>query len=101
MNAVNDPPSFAAGPDQTVLEDSGVRSVANWATNLSVGPANESGQTLVFLASNNNNALFAVPPAVAANCTLTYTPAPDANGSATVLNTNAETGSVSEIARLP
>src|SRR5207249_2349285 len=44
----------------------------------------ESGQTLNFLASNNNNALFSAQPAIAVNGTLTYTPAPNANGSATV-----------------
>src|SRR5207244_2962815 len=81
---VDNAPSFTKGVDQTVLEDAGAKSVANWATNLSAGPANESGQALSFNVSNDNPALFAVQPAVASDGTLTFTSAPDANGSATV-----------------
>src|SRR5207244_10918133 len=81
---VDNAPSFTKGVDQTVLEDAGAKSVANWATNLSAGPANESGQALSFLVSNDNPALFAVQPAVASDGTLTFTGAPNANGSATV-----------------
>jgi hypothetical protein len=84
VNAVNDAPSFTKGPDQTVLEDSGAHSVSGWATGISAGPADESSQTVTFNVSNNNNALFSVQPAVASNGTLTYTGAPNANGSATV-----------------
>ena len=84
VTAVNDAPSFTKGADQTVLEDAGAQTVAGWATAISAGPANESGQTLNFIVSNNNNALFSVQPAIAANGTLTYTPAANANGSATV-----------------
>jgi hypothetical protein len=40
---------------------------------------------VTFLVNNTNPALFAVQPAVSADGTLTYTPAPDAFGSATVL----------------
>src|SRR5439155_26170783 len=41
ITAVNDVPSFTAGGDQTVLEDSGPASVPGWATALSNGPADE------------------------------------------------------------
>src|SRR5581483_3722553 len=82
--AVNDPPSFTAGPDQTVLEDAGPQTVTGWATNISPGPADESAQNVSFLVSNSAAALFAAQPTVAANGTLTYTPAANANGSATV-----------------
>jgi len=56
-----------------------------WATNISAGP-NESGQTLDFQLTNDNNNLFAAggEPSVAPNGTLTYTPADNANGTATV-----------------
>ena len=43
--AVNDPPSFNRGPDQSVLEDSGPATVSSWATAISPGPADESGQS--------------------------------------------------------
>src|SRR6185295_16015864 len=55
-----------------------------WATAISAGPSNESGQALDFIVSNNNNPLFAVQPSIAANGTLTYTLAANANGTATV-----------------
>ena len=84
VNPINDAPSFTKGADETVLEDAGAQTVAGWATNISAGPANESGQTLNFIVANDNTALFAVQPAVAANGTLTYTPADDANGTANV-----------------
>jgi VCBS repeat-containing protein len=85
VNAVNDAPSFTKGADQTINEDVGAISVANWATNISVGPANESSQTISFLVTgNSNSALFSAQPAVGANGTLTYTPAADAFGTATI-----------------
>src|SRR3990172_1084400 len=83
VTPVNDAPSFTKGADQTALEDSGVQTVAAWATALSAGPSDESGQALDFIVSNDNNALFSAQPVVAANGTLTYTPAANANGSAT------------------
>jgi hypothetical protein len=95
INAVNDAPTFAKGADQAVLEDAAAQTVVGWATGMSAGPADESAQTLNFLVSNNNPALFAVQPAIAADGTLTYTPAANANGSATVtvrLHDNGGTG---------
>jgi hypothetical protein len=84
INAVNDPPGFTKGSDQTVLEDSGAQTVPNWATGIGAGPADESGQAVAFLVSNNNSNLFLVQPALSSGGTLTYTLAPNANGSATV-----------------
>ncbi len=84
VGPVNDPPSFLAGPTVIVLEDSGPQTYPNWATSISAGPANESGQTVTFTVTNDNNALFAVQPALAPNGTLTFTPAANANGSATI-----------------
>ena len=84
VNPVNDAPSFTKGANQTVNEDAGAQSVSGWATAISAGPANESGQGVNFIVSNDNNGLFSTQPFVAANGTLTYTPAANANGSATV-----------------
>ena len=59
--------------------------MAGWSTARSAGAANESSQVVtVERVSTDNNALFSVLPAVAANGDLTYTPAADANGTATV-----------------
>ena len=74
----------ATTPDFVVYENSGPTSLANLATNMVTGPANESGETVTFLVSNNNNALFSTQPAIAANGTVTFTPAANANGVATV-----------------
>ena len=49
VTSVNDAPSFSKGPDQTVNEDSGAASVSGWATGISAGPPDESGQTLTFV----------------------------------------------------
>lgn len=85
VNSVNDAPSFTKGPDQTVNEDAGAQTVNNWATAISSGPANESGQTLEFqVTGNTNTALFAAGPAISPTGILTYTSAPDANGTATI-----------------
>ena len=82
--AVNDAPTFTKGADQTVQENAGPQSVANWATAISRGPADESGQAVSFTLTSNNPALFAVLPAVASDGGLIFTPAANASGSATV-----------------
>ena len=85
VNPVNDAPSFTKGPDQTVNENDGAQTVNNWATNISAGPADESGQTLTFIVANNTNpALFAVAPAISSSGTLTYSPATGVSGMATI-----------------
>ena len=85
VNEVNDVPSFTKGADQTVNNNAGAQTVGNWATAISAGPANESGQTLTFQITNNTNAaLFSVAPAISSTGTLTYTPAVNAGGSATI-----------------
>ena len=92
VTAVNDQPSFTAGAAQTVLEDAGAQTVPNWATSIKSGPADEAGQALSFIVANNNNALFSAQPAIAPNGTLTYTPAPNAFGTATVTVTLKDDG---------
>ncbi|TEB13890.1 Cellulosome-anchoring protein precursor [Pelotomaculum sp. FP] len=85
VDPVNDAPSFTKGPDQAVSANAGPQTVANWAADIIAGPADEAGQTMTFSVYSNDNAgLFAVQPAVAADGTLTYTPASGATGSATV-----------------
>src|SRR5215207_6256762 len=85
MSPVNDAPSFTAGANQTVAEDSGPHSVFGWATDISAGPANESDEQLTFeVTDNTNTELFSTQPSVAANGTLSYSLAADKNGSADV-----------------
>lgn len=85
VTPVNDGPSFLTTGDVSVDEDAGSVSIANWATSISAGPANESGQTLTFsIGTNSNPGLFSTQPSVAANGTLSFTPAPNASGSASL-----------------
>lgn len=84
VTPVNDVPSFAKGADQTVCTNSDLQTVSGWATNLSAGPADESGQILSFAVTNNNNALFSTQPAISSSGTLTFKAASSQSGSATV-----------------
>lgn len=85
VTPVNDAPNFTKGADQSILEDAGPQTVNGWATGITAGPADEAGQALAFTVTNDNNALFAVQPSVdPASGDLTYTPAEQANGTATV-----------------
>ncbi|HYG81091.1 MAG TPA: Ig-like domain-containing protein [Pyrinomonadaceae bacterium] len=92
VTPVNDAPSFTKGPNQTVSEDAGPQSVGNWATAISAGAPNEGGQVLSFTVTNNNPALFSAQPAVSPNGTLTFTPAANASGAATVTVTLKDSG---------
>jgi hypothetical protein len=84
VSPVNDAPSFVAGADQTVLEGAGAQSVSGWASQISAGPADESGQHVSFLLANDDPGLFGAGPTVASDGTLTYTPAANASGMAHV-----------------
>jgi hypothetical protein len=81
---VNQPPTFAIGPNQAVLENAGPQTVPHWITTFSPGPPNEAGQTVTFIVTAANPAMFAVQPAVGPDGTLTYTPAPNVAGLAVV-----------------
>jgi hypothetical protein len=84
IDAVNDPPTFTAGPNQTVDEDDGAQTVLSWATGIDDGDAGVS-QVLTFDVTNDNNGLFSTQPAIdELTGTLTYTPEANAYGSATV-----------------
>jgi VCBS repeat-containing protein len=84
VKPVNDAPSFTMGSNKTVAEDAALQTIANWATNISRGPSNESGQSVWFEVVNNNNSLFETQPSVSSTGTLTFKPAADQFGTATV-----------------
>ena len=93
VQSINDVPSFTKGTDPTVLEDAGPQSVPNWATSISPGPTNESGQALTFnVTGNTNAALFASQPSVDATGALSFETAADANGSADITITLSDDG---------
>ena len=80
----NDPPSFAPGPDQTVVEDAGPQTRPGWAGAIDPGAPDEDGDPLGFQVVAAAPGLFSVQPTLDAAGTLTFTPAPDTSGSTTV-----------------
>ena len=91
VTPVNDVPEFVVGADEIVLEDPGPQSVVGWATGIAAG-AGEGGQSVTFNLTTTNPSLFSVLPAVDADGQLSYTPAPDANGSATLIVSLSDDG---------
>lgn len=81
---VNDPPTFVKGDDQTATDESGRVTVPSWATHISAGAENETGQLLAFRIVVDKPELFAVLPAVDASGSLTFTPQPNSSGTAVV-----------------
>ncbi len=85
VNSVNDEPSFVKGANLTIDENAGVQTVSAWATSINKGSFNETAQTLTFFLTNDNNALFTVQPSIdPVTGNLTYTPALNASGIATI-----------------
>ena len=83
VTPVNDAPSFTSGNDQTVLENAGPQTVDGWASAITAGPE-ETDQNVDFDITNSNPALFAEARAISSTSQLTYTPAADKLGSATL-----------------
>lgn len=77
------PPSFAKGPAPTVLEDAPNTTVTGWATAIS-GGSGATGQSVGFRVGNSRPSLFATQPSIAADGTLSFSPAKDSNGTAMV-----------------
>jgi len=65
------------------VEEDAVTTIAGFATDISAG-TKESEQTVTFVLSNNNTNLFKSGPAISADGTLTFTPADNKSGDATV-----------------
>ena len=85
VTAVNDAPTLSLSTaSDTVLEDPGSEQFSGFATMDEGGGTDENSQTLTRTVTTNNDALFAVGPAIDASGKLTYTPAANANGTATV-----------------
>lgn len=80
----NAPPFFTKGLDQSVPEDCGEISIANWATGINPGAPDEIAQSVVFYVTTDNDNLFATVPHVTPEGVLTFTPAPNLYGEANV-----------------
>jgi hypothetical protein len=76
---------FTKGPNQTVSQGAGLQTVPNWATGIMIGANNSfHDQTLNFVVTTDHPELFAQAPAISPDGTLTYQPAADVTGTATV-----------------
>jgi hypothetical protein len=87
INPVNDEPQFAIGTQISATDESPEQMIANWAANISPGPtaaADEAAQSISFTVSNDSSGLFKVQPSISASGTLTFTPAPNVQGTAFV-----------------
>ncbi|WP_024298209.1 tandem-95 repeat protein [Methylomicrobium lacus] len=85
VNSVNDRPDFTAENPPAVNEDAGAQTIPNWVTAFSPGAINEAAQkaNAYSVGQVSNPGLFSVLPSVAADGTLTYTPAANASGAST------------------
>ena len=92
--AVNDKPTFQNGPDQTVFEDSGSHFVSEWASAISAGASNEAGQALSFHVTTDNKSLFQKLPEITPEGDLSFQPATNAWGTATVILNLIDNGGV-------
>ncbi len=93
ITPVNDAPSFSTSGNVSVLENAGAQSLA-WITSQSPGPANEATQQITYSTSSDNPSLFTAggQPTLAPDGTLTFTPAPNAAGSAQLTVTATDDG---------
>lgn len=87
VNVINigSAPSFTAGDDQIVSEDSGPREVENWASQINSGVVDEGPQRLNFVCITDRKDLFAELPSITPEGHLRFTPATHASGIAKVL----------------
>jgi hypothetical protein len=84
IQAVNDPPSFTRGPNQTVLEDSSLQIITGWANHIVAGPLNESTQEVYFSVNTDNPSLFKNAPEISPDGILSYEPKQNEFGKATL-----------------
>ncbi|WP_146854713.1 MBG domain-containing protein [Brevifollis gellanilyticus] len=75
-----------------VQADRGAVTAASLVTNISAGPPSDAGQTVSFVVTNDNPALFSSQPEINGSGTLTFTPQPTACGTATVVVTAVDDG---------
>jgi hypothetical protein len=91
LTAINTQPNFTKGPDEAATDENAATHglalpivVPGWATSIIPGlGADEADQQLLFKVTTDNDALFAARPAInAVTGDLTFTPAPNVDGTA-------------------
>ena len=89
VTPLNDAPLFegVADNDQTIDAGAELQTLANFATNIAPAPpsaTDEADQTVSFVTQVSNPDIFAAQPVISSDGTLTYQPASDQAGTATV-----------------
>ena len=84
VTPVNDAPTFSHRGDRSVVQDAGPQVLQGFVHPLSRGAENEAEQSVTFVVSTDEPALFAVPPKIAPDGTLSFVPRPEASGTAAV-----------------
>lgn len=94
VNAVNDPPTFQVGTEILATDEDPPQTVAAFVTNISAGPSDEAGQTplTLLIADVSAPELFIDQPQIDAAGNLTFTPRPNAHGTATITVTLQDSG---------
>jgi hypothetical protein len=86
VTAVNDPPSFTLAPAFTNLAVRGNQGFTNRVVAAASPGPNETSQTLAYLITNPKPGLFAAPPRLTADGTLTFKTKPLTNETAVTLD---------------
>ena len=81
---VNQAPTYTAGPNISVLENSGAFAFPNWATNINPGQPAQAFETVTFHVTTDKPYLFTVQPAIDTTGKLTFTLASNQIGTAFV-----------------
>ncbi|MES2571984.1 MAG: Ig-like domain-containing protein, partial [Verrucomicrobiota bacterium] len=81
---INNAPSFVFGSDLFVAHDAGPQVFPGWAGDITPGPGNEASQSVQFIVTANQPALFKEQPAISPDGTLRFTPAVNGSDTATV-----------------
>lgn len=84
VTSINDAPGFVVGANQTVDQGTGENIVNGFVTNITLGPSNESNQTIQFQVTTNNPGLFSQQPLIDTSGNLSYTLNPNASGTALI-----------------
>ncbi|MFK5974697.1 MAG: cadherin domain-containing protein, partial [Flavobacteriaceae bacterium] len=88
VNFVNQEPTLTLGANISIPEDSPAQTDLAYASS----DPREVGQIVSYSVSNDDNSLFSVQPIINSSGDLTYTPAANANGMATVTVTAVDNG---------
>ncbi len=95
VNPVNDPPGFRLATNTVTTLENTTLILTNFATGLTVGPTNESSQTVSFLLTPADQRFFSTQPTISSSGSLILKPAKESAGSTEVSVVIQDSGGVS------